>query len=469
MSENYVILNNPLIFMNDSYLKKVLEGKYSTVTYSIISLNEIPAKIFFIFKDNNLCDSFISDYNDKYFDDKMDYKLNLEKTDKNPDELNTLLQKEITKLIPYTYQKSYQNEWRINYSNTIEKNGLLFLNEEEKQLGYKAVKYLITKFGQNLLQGKNVLNISLPVFMFDKRTLHEAFVWEQVYCPYFVTKAVFAKDKIEKLKWLTTYLVSKFHLSVIQLKPFNPIIGETFQCRIGDIDIYLEHTVNHPITANFYAKEINGNYKMYGYQITEASTNLNSVTAMRYGKFFIELKDKTKYRVFIPDVILRGISMGDRLFNFIGTGCVVDLTNNLCAFLEMNPDQPGFFSSFFTKKKTFPDHIRGKICDLKYVTIDEKNNNHQLSKDSNSYSEIEGEWTSSLSFDGVEYWNIDDYKAFKIFTHDFILPSNGTQRDDLKKLIEGNEEESQVEKEKLEVRQRKDRKLRADYMNNKKK
>ena len=468
MSEYYVVLNNPLIFMNDAYLKNILQGKYSSVTYSIISLNEIPEKIIFIFKDSKLSDSFIADYNEKFFDEKMDYKLNLEKTAQKPEEINSLLQKESSKSNPYTYQKSYQNEWRINYSNTPDKDGLLFLNEEEKQLGYKAVKFLVKKFGQNLLNGKSILNISLPVFMFDKRTLHEAFVWELVHCPYFLTKAVYSKDPLEKLKWVTTFYISKFHLSIIQLKPFNPIIGETFQCRIGNVDIYLEHTVNHPITANFYAKEMNGNYKMYGYQITDASTNVNSITASRLGKFFIELKDGSKYRIYIPDVVLKGISVGDRIINFVGIGCVVDLTHNLCAFMEMNPDQPGFFSSFFMKKKTFPDHFKGRICDLKYVTLDEKGDNHQLSKDANCLSEIEGEWTSSLSFDGIEYWNIDDYKAFKIYTHDFTLPSNGTHREDLKKLIEGNEDESQTEKERLEVRQREDRKLRANYMNNKK-
>ena len=34
-------------------------------------------------------------------------------------------------------------------------------------------------------------------------------------------------------------------------------------------------------------------------------------------------------------------------------------------------------------------------------------------------------------------------------------------------LINGNEEQSQIEKEKLEVRQREDRKLRAKYAQNK--
>ena len=91
-----------------------------------------------------------------------------------------------------------------------------------------------------------------------------------------------------------------------------------------------------------------------------------------------------------------------------------------------------------------------------------------MAKDAKSYAEIEGEWTSYISFDNVEYWNNEYCKPFTIFSHEFTLPSDGRHRGDLIYLIKGDKEKSQIEKENLEVRQRKDRKLRADYINNKK-
>ena len=48
------------------------------------------------------------------------------------------------------------------------------------------------------------------------------------------------------------------------------------------------------------------------------------------------------------------------------------------------------------------------------------------------------------------------------------MPSDGRYRGDLINLIKGDQEKSQTEKENLEVRQRKDRKLRADYSKSKK-
>jgi len=292
--------------------------------------------------------------------------------------------------------------------------------------------------------------------------LQMGFAHEQKLAPIFLTKAAFCKDKFERLKWVTTYLMSFLHFSVIQIKPFNPIIGETFQCRIGNIDLYIEQTVNHPITLNIYGKELNGEFIMYGHLITDASINVTSLYTSRLGKYFIKFKDGTLYRVFMPPITLKGLTIGDRLFNFIDKGLVLDLTNKLCAYIEMNPEELGFFQSFFKSKKTFPDYFRGTFVDLDSVTVDENGGNHKLKKNAKVYEKFEGEWTSYISFNNEEYWN-NNMKTLNLYSHEFTCPSDGRYRPDLINLINGNEEQSQIEKEKLEVRQREDRKLRAQY------
>jgi len=463
-----IILNNPLIFMDETYLKnKFLKDKYSKGEIVTISQNEIIIKAIIKFSDDSLIDQFISDFNGKPLSDQLDYKLSLSKETKSEEEVKKEFE-DYTQLEEFKFYNDYENEWKKNYTNTPQKSGLLYINEDAKKIGYDAVKYLVAKFSKNVLQGKSILNISLPVFMFDKRTLHIAFAYEQKFAPLFLTKAALCVNKIERLKWVTTYLISCLHLSVIQLKPFNPIIGETFQCRVGNIDIYIEQTVNHPITLNIYSKEINGNFIMYGYLITDASVYINTLYSTRLGKCFIKFKDGTLYQLRLPPITLKGISMGDRIFNYYNKTIVQDLTNNLCSYIEMNPDEPGFFTSFFKSKKTFPDYFRGKIVDLKDVTPEETNGDHKIKNDAKIYANIEGEWTSFISFDNVEYWNNENTKGFTIFSHEFTLPSDGRYRGDLINLIKGNQDQSQIEKEKLEVRQRQDRKLRADYLKNKK-
>lgn len=62
------------------------------------------------------------------------------------------------------------------------------------------------------------------------------------------------KDPIEKIKYTTAFAVSKFNLSGAQLKPFNPILGETFQCKLDGTSFYFEQTCHHPPVLNFYVK-----------------------------------------------------------------------------------------------------------------------------------------------------------------------------------------------------------------------
>jgi len=462
-----IILENPYIFVNEEYLKtNLLTGKYSSGKVIEILQNEIPIKIIIKLKEETLTEEFISNYNNKPISDKLNYNLSLTKTDKKDEDIIKEYEN-YKKLEQYKFHMDYENEWKNNYANIPEKSGLLYINEEAKNIGYRAIKYLIAKFTKSILENKSILNVSLPVFMFDKRTLHMGFAHEQKLAPIFLTKAALSNDKFERLKWVTTYLMSSLHFSVIQIKPFNPIIGETFQCRIGNIDLYIEQTVNHPITLNIYGKEINGEFIMYGHLITDASIHVNSLYTSRLGKYFIKFKDGTLFRVIMPPITLKGLSMGDRLFNFIDKGLVIDLTNNLCSYIEMNPDELGFFQSFFKTKKTFPDFFKGNIVDLQDVTIDENGGNHKLNKKAKSYGTFEGEWTSYISFDNIEYWN-NSMKSLNLFSHEFTLPSDGRFRPDLINLINGNEEQSQIEKEKLEVRQRQDRKLRAQYAENKK-
>ena len=84
--------------------------------------------------------------------------------------------------------------------------------------------------------------------------------------------------------------------------------------------------------------------------------------------------------------------------------------------------------------------------------------------DTGSFVKIEGRWTSHIEFDGDEYWNVDDYKLLGKYDDGFILPSDGRYREDLKFFIKDDEENSQKEKEKLEELQRKDRKLRKEWI-----
>ena len=472
MSKNKAIIQNPLPFMVENYMKnKVLQNEFSNTKVYLVSKEELPYKIFLTFDSDELCKTFIDKYNQKFFEETVGYKLNIELNDSsmNPEKMKSEILKEEEKKISYIFEFPYENEWWLDYISQPEKAGLLYKNEEAKKKIYKTAKYLVAKMGKNILTGKSILNVSFPVFIFDKRTLHQAFCHEHRLAPYYLTRAAYSPDVLERLKWVTVHLISFLHLTTTQVKPFNPIIGETFQCRIGNLKIYLEHTVNHPITANFYGIDDDKTYEMFGYQITDASVTPNTCMATRLGIYNIRfIKDNTLFRIRIPDALVRGITMGDRMFSYENKCLVMDMTNRICSFIEMNPPEKksggGMFGSFFKKRLNFPDYFQGHVVNSKYVQVDENGSNHTLLKGYTSICKISGEWTVGLRFDDVEYWGINDDNPLTMY-HDehLMLPSDGSLRTDLLCLIRGKEEASQKEKERLEEKQRDDRKLRTEW------
>lgn len=466
MSDSTIVIQNAKSFMTSSYLKRwVLKDKFVEGEPQFILKDDIPNKIYIKFKSAGVADEFISTYNGKSFEPSANYTLEISKETTTFEQEQQKINEEAANLPKKKQQKfalNYEENWKKDYALNPNKKGLLYIREEEKKIMYDGVKYLLKQIGTNLFQGKSILNTSLPVFIFDKRTLHQVFAYEHRLAPYYLKHAALLNDKMERLKWLTVNMVSILHMTVIQLKPFNPIIGETYQTKIGDFNLYLEHTVNHPITANFYGFDDEKTYKVYGYQITDASIGATTVSGIRLGRYIVEFKDGTKYLLKFPTVMVHGITMGDRLFNYDGKFIIKDLNNNLTSFVEINPESKGFFG-LFKKTNNLPDVLVGGIYESSSVVVDEKANKHELKKGAKQLCKIDGAWTSSLTFDDVEYWNMEDEKLLNMYEQNYMLKSDGSKRIDLVALYTGQQEVSQQCKESLEIGQRADRKLRADW------
>jgi Oxysterol-binding protein len=105
--------------------------------------------------------------------------------------------------------------------------------------------------GSALFSGQSIMNVSLPINIFDDRSLLETFAFQYSLSPYFLDKAGLESNQLEKLKLVTTFAISMLHQSVTQLKPFNPIWGETFQAKIGNSNFYFEQSSHHPPIYHF--------------------------------------------------------------------------------------------------------------------------------------------------------------------------------------------------------------------------
>ena len=363
------------------------------------------------------------------------------------------------------YKYNYEEHIFIDYKRTTEQSGLIYLNENEKSKIDRGLKWLLKRIGSNIMKGQSIMTISLPVFLFDPRSMHEVFCYELRGAPYYLTKAYYSFDEIERMKWMVVFLISQHYITTLQLKPFNPIIGETFQCKAGNLNFYSEHTSNHPNITNFYAFDDEKLYKIHGYMEVTATTGPNSVSAMKKGKYFVTFKDGDSYEIHIPILEIKGITMGPRLLAYKDKALVLNREKDVGAFIEMNPDKVSYLKSWIsTKQASFPDKFAGIITKRSNIKVSEKDCNHQLLDKAIQFSTITGEWTKEIIFDNEDkYWDIKDYSLLPFVKVGYQLPSDGRNRKDLIAVLQGNEELAQEEKEKMEVQQRVDRKLRAEW------
>jgi len=124
---------------------------------------------------------------------------------------------------------------------------------------------VVKRAGKTLMEGKGVVAVSLPVRIFEKRSAIERIcdIWSTG--PIYLKKAISSTTTFDKMKWVIAFVVSGSHLSVDMRKPFNPILGETFEGFWPDgTKIYCEHISHHPPITTYLVEHPNKLFKMYG-------------------------------------------------------------------------------------------------------------------------------------------------------------------------------------------------------------
>ena len=132
---------------------------------------------------------------------------------------------------------------------------------------------------------------------------------------------------MERLKWVTVFWFSQLHLSTFQNKPFNPILGETCQMKIGDLDVYFEHVIHKPPVAAIYGTS--PLYTIHGFWEVDAKTGANSIKAYKKGNYYITFSDGHKFELKQAVVSIKGTTVGKRTFNFSLNSYVSDRVSSL--------------------------------------------------------------------------------------------------------------------------------------------
>jgi len=330
-----------------------------------------------------------------------------------------------------------------------------------------AVWDMAKQFGQNLLsagQEKSVVNISLPVYLFEARSYLERITDNWCYVPHFMAKAAEATEPLEKFKNVVSMLVAGLHNTCIQLKPFNPILGETYEATYEDgSQIFLEQSSHHPPVSNFEVLGPKGKWRLYGYGEWSAGFRANSIKGRQSGPMVAQFQDGTEITFELPWTVISGLVMGERVMEYIDVVRFRDVKNKLALNLQFSPPAPpssGLFG-WLASKKPPSDYILGNIVQTTQENGEPKEGDKVITP-------VTGSWLGCVKFGTEVHWDWTDesnglLKKSKPTPVEDPLPSDCRYRADLICLLNEEKDKSQDWKVKLEVKQRNEEKSRKEF------
>jgi len=327
--------------------------------------------------------------------------------------------------------------------------GLKWTQEDELKQQRGVAWDVVKQVGTALWEGKDLVTVSLPVYLFEPRSFIERLADGFSFAPIFLSKAAGCTDPLERMKNVIAFYVAGIHLTATQKKPFNPILGETYQGRFVEdgTEVFCEQTTHHPPASNFQVIPKDGSYHFWGYGIFSAIYLGNIVKGIQKGPNFVDFKDGSRIVISLPHLIFRGLMWGDRIQDLGGTLKFEDEANNLSCELIISPEQPGWVASWFKTPKYPTDYLLGDIIDT---------------KTKKKVVHVEGAWLSHIEFDGDRYWDMDKTVPCSLNPLSHPLPSDCRYRYDLQALLAGGSEEAQRLKTVLEEKQRLEARLRVE-------
>ena len=372
------------------------------------------------------------------------------------------------------FKKDYLKDYLIK-----DYYGVYCLNQEvvDKQSG--IIKVVLTQLTKCLWSG-TAMSLSLPIRIFEPRSMLERYTDWFAFASELLGKAGTCKDRVESFKYVILFALSALFRSSEQLKPLNPMLGETYECEWEDgSKFYLEHTCHTPPISHFYIKSSKNLFIVSGYIDMEMGGVMKAIYKNAFqmipkGKITVRLPEVNQTVSFqFPKITMGGAIWGQRYVYFNDHMKFEDVENNLkCIIVFANGRKE-------LKGKRIHD-IYGQLFKYTYTSNDLKKPFYSDSMPSYPFpsnnedvlSEITGSWLEEIKFDDKVYFSIKDSISPQIYPSDKCLDSDARYREDKQwlKLSWDNKEFSKVFegyaqcwKLALEAQQRFDRGLRKEY------
>ncbi|KAI3429462.1 hypothetical protein D9Q98_005554 [Chlorella vulgaris] len=311
--------------------------------------------------------------------------------------------------------------------------------------------------------GKDITSlVILPVWIMQPFTMLQC-MGELMEYTHLLDKAAVTEDPYERLAWVVGFTMGPFGTIERPWKPFNPILGETFEYSRPETGMkYIAEQVSHhpPVGAG------HGETELWSYDLISAPKTKflgNSVEVYPIGRTRIKLKSTGELFSLVPPTSkANNVILGKTWVDTYGDYTLLNSTTGAKAYMYFKPC--GWFGSG-----------RYEISG----TIDKE--------DGTPVYALEGKWNEYLNAtkcdangdvlpgeEPLRLWTCaekpaDDYYGFTHFARDVLnsckgginpLPSDSRRRPDRALLELGNSSDAAVAKYNLEEMQRAERKER---------
>lgn len=160
---------------------------------------------------------------------------------------------------------------------------------------------------------KNIMNVSLPVAIFRKQSQLKSIARNLSYAPTFLEQVI-KGSPLERMKAAVLLQISMPSLMISLNKPFNPILGETYQGWVDGCPIFLQQTSHHPPISHYIL--FGRGYKIFGYVEPKVALGLNCAKGWSNAPNTILFDDGSRLQFITNKMVINGMLFGERTFNF---------------------------------------------------------------------------------------------------------------------------------------------------------
>ena len=307
--------------------------------------------------------------------------------------------------------------------------------------------------------GKDLSTISFPVSFNCPLSLLQAAAEEYEYASDLLDRAGKSEDWVERICLVGAFAVSGYASTKLRAsrKPFNPLLGETFECVREDKHwrFLAEKVVHQPPVVAFYAE--GKGWKAQGWSAVKNKFWGKSLELIPEGSIRIEFGDGDVFSINKPSSFMRNLLAGNKYLEHVGELTVTNEGTGQRAVIE-------FKEGTMWGGSSSRNGVEGKVYDA---------NDSEVTK-------LKGKWSDNLAIqkDKENYqvlWEAnemppyaEDYYGFTYFAmslnelsedcKDLIPPTDSRLRPDQRAFEEGNVDKAEQLKQKLEEAQRSRRK-----------